>query len=113
MMQKRVNVRIEQIKKANDKIYIYDTLDTIIDTLHDFEKIVSNISFFREQNVFLLKFELKISKTADILWVLIKEFLNTIYETEPNLEISISEIDEGCERGTTYKFFNYIPEDRT
>lgn len=109
MMTKHIKLIVDRITKAKDKKYVNDTIDSIIDSLHDFPSIVEHIGLSREKDIFYIKFDMKVSKTGDLVFVLVKEWLSTIYETEPKLSISINEIEEDSDRGITYRFFDYVP----
>lgn len=110
-MTKHIKLRVERILKCADKKYVNDVIDSIIDSLHDFPNTVERIGLERDNDTFIVTFDLRVSKTGDMVFILIKEWLNTIYETEPNAELSISEIEQDSKIGVTYKFFNYVPND--
>jgi len=107
-MTKHIKIRIDRISKCKDKKYVHEIADSMIESLHDFPTTASKIGIFRDTDTFIVKFDLKISKTGDLLWILIKEFLSCIRQTEDEAELSISEIEDG-ETGVTYKLYNYIP----
>ena len=108
-MQKRVKITANNINKAQDKQYVFYTYELMIKSLYDYQDIVTKIFFDKTGGSFTLAFTLKICKTGDMLWILMKEFLSTILETENKVAISISEVDEGCTSGIIYKFYNYVP----
>ena len=110
-MQKRVKITANNINKAQDKQYVFYTYELMIKSLYDYQDIVTKIFFDKTDGSFTLAFTLKICKTGDMLWILMKEFLSTILETENKVAISISEVDEGCKSGIIYKFYNYVPTD--
>ena len=110
-MQKRVKINANNINKAQDKQYVFYTYELMIKSLYDYQDIVTKIFFDKTGGSFTLAFTLKICKTGDMLWILMKEFLSTILETENKVAISISEVDEGCKSGIIYKFYNYVPTD--
>jgi hypothetical protein len=109
-MTKQIKVIIDNIKKAKDKKFIDEICNNILESLNDWEKEATKIYFEKDTNTFIVKFNLRVSKTGDLLSVLIREWLNLCIETEPNLFISINEVEEHSERGVTYKIFSYIPE---
>ena len=110
-MTKHIRLKVDKITKGSDVKYINDTIDSIVESLHDFEGIVTKIGIARVKDYFVVTFDLKVSKTGDLVFVLIKEWLNTIYETENNVQISISEIEDNSDRGITYRFFDYVPNE--
>jgi len=109
MMTKQIKIVLDNIQKAKDINFVNSTVDSIITSLHDFPNDVSKMSFDRDKNMSFVKFTLRVSKTGDMVFILIKEWLNLCLETEPNLFISISEIEEKAKTGTTYRFFTYVP----
>ena len=110
-MKKRINITADNISKAKDKQYVFYTYELMIKSLYDYQDIVTKIFFDKTCSSFTLSFTLKICKTGDMLWILMKEFLSTILETEDKVAISISEVYEGCKSGIIYKFYNYVPTD--
>ena len=111
IMTKRVRLTIDNIKKADDRQYVNEIYESILNSLYDFENTISNISLLKSNDTSVITFNVKVSKMGDLVLVLIKEFLSCLLETEPNIGISISEIEEGERKGITYRFFNYIPEE--
>lgn len=105
-MTKQIKLIVENIYKSQDKRYVSDTLDAIVDSLTDFKQTVSNIGLHRDENTFYVKFKLKVNKMGDLVWILCKEFLSCIKQTEPKLDIQIDEVEEDG-NGTTYKFYSY------
>ena len=108
-MTKKIKVIIDNIQRACDKRFIDEICNNILESLNDWNKEVSKIFFEKTKNTFIVKFNLHISKTGDLLSVLIREWLNLCIETEPKLFISINEIEEHSEKGVTYKLFSYLP----
>lgn len=105
-MTKRIKVIIENINKAKDKRYVNDTIDAIVDSLHDFPNTISNIGLFRDKTTFYTTFNLKVSKLGDMCWVLINEWLSCIVQTEEKVDVTIDSVEEG-EVGITYKLYAY------
>lgn len=105
-MTKKIKVIIENIQRAKDKHYVNDTIDAIVDSLHDFPNTISNIGLYRDKQTFYTTFNLKVSKIGDMAFVLIQEFLSTIVQTENKVDITIDSVEEN-NIGTTYKLFNY------
>lgn len=110
-MTKQIKIVIDNIKKAKDKNFIDEICNNILDSLNDWENEATKIFFERDKNTFIVKYNLRVSKTGDLLSVLIREWLNLCIETEPNLFISINEIEEHAPKGVTYKIFSYLPEE--
>ena len=111
-MTKRISVMVENITKAEDQNFVYYTIDSIIDTLYDWEGVVTQIHFDRTPSSFAIFFHLKVCKDGDLLWVLLKEFLSTILETEENVDITIDEVEEDG-NGMTIKLFKYKAKNET
>lgn len=110
-MTKQIKIVIDNIKKSNDKNFVDEICNNILDSLNDWENEATKIFFERDKNTFIVKYNLRVSKTGDLLSVLIREWLNLCIETEPNLFISINEIEEHAPKGVTYKIFSYLPEE--
>ena len=110
-MQKRIKITADNISKAKDKQYVFYTYELMLKSLYDYQDIVTKIFFDKTSSSFTLSFTLKICKKGDMLWILMKDYLSTILETEEKVAISISEVDEGCKSGIIYKFYNYVPTD--
>lgn len=105
-MEKRLMVEVSNIGLANDKKFVFETFDNIINSLLDYEGIATNISFNKSADSFDIRFNLKVCKTGDLIWVLIKEFLSCVNQTEENVSIIINE-EEDSQYGTSYKFLRY------
>lgn len=108
-MQKHIKVTVDNIKKCKDKKFIEEICNNILEALNDWDRETSKILFEKDKNTFIVKFNLQVSKTGDLLSVLIREWLNLCIETEPKLFISINEIEEHAKQGVTYKIFSYLP----
>lgn len=109
-MIKNIRIRIDSINKAKDKPYVNEVCDNILESLYDNDSIVSGIGISRQPNFFYLTFALKVSKTADILMVLIREWCSCISQTEENIAIVINEIEEDGQ-GISYRLYKYIPNE--
>lgn len=109
-MTKQIKIVIDNIKKSHDKNFVDEICNNILDSLNDWENEATKIFFERDKNTFIVKYNLRVSKTGDLLACLIREWLNLCIETEPNLFISINEIEEHAPKGVTYKIFSYLPE---
>lgn len=105
-MTKKIKVIIENIQRAKDKHYVNETIDAIVDSLHDFPNTISNIGLYRDKQTFYTTFNLKVSKIGDMCWCLIQEFLSTIVQTANKVDITIDSVEEG-EVGITYKLYAY------
>lgn len=105
-MEKQLMVEVTNINNAQDKKFCFETFDSIINSLLDFEGIATKIRFNKTDDAFDIRFNLKVCKTGDMIWVLIKEFLSCISQTEENVNIIINE-EENDQYGTTYKFLRY------
>lgn len=93
-MTKHIKLRIERILKCADKKYVNDVIDSIVDSLHDFPNTVERIGLERDNDTFIVKFDLKVSKTGDHLLILLEEWLSCILQTEPNINVSIFSHEE-------------------
>lgn len=102
-MTKDIEIKARNIKKARDKKYCFETYESILSSIFDFD-CVYNLKFDKDPDGFNIQCTLKVSKSADILWILIKEWLSTIIETEPNVGITITEIESESNFGVTYSF---------
>ena len=103
LMTKEIEINADNIRKAKDKRYVFDTYENIIDSIFDFD-CASNLTFEKDNNSFHIKFDLMVCKSGDLLWVLIKEWLYTIIETEHDVSIRITEIESESNFGVTYSF---------
>jgi len=107
LMEKDIEIKARNIKKARDKKYCFETYESILSSIFDFD-CVSNLKFDKDPDGFNIRCTLKVSKSADMLWILIKEFMSCIKQTEEQVELEISEREqEGI--GVTYKLYSYIP----
>jgi len=105
-MTKTFNIKANNIKKCHDKKFIHYIYDQIVDTIIEYSNVTKNKSFDSTNNTFYIHFDLKVSKDADFLFILIKEFLSLILETEENIELQIDEIEQ-TGLGTTYNIKKY------
>ena len=110
-MTKQIKIVIDNIRKSHDKNFVDEICNNILDSLNDWENEATKIFFERDKNTFIVKYNLRVSKMGDLLGCLIREWLNLCIETEPNLFISINEIEEHAPKGVTYKIFSYLPEE--
>ena len=107
LMTKDVEIKASNIKKARDKKYVFDTYENILDSIYDFN-CVSKLKFDKDTDSFHIEFDLKVCRGGDLLWILIKEYLITILETEANVDIEIMEREQkGI--GVVYKMYRYTP----
>ena len=106
LMTKKITLIVDGIKKANDKPYIFDIYSTILTSLNDYFGTASNIFFDKTEDSFIIKFTLKVCRTGDMLWILFKELLQCIRESEDKVDISISEVEQNG-LGTVYKLYKY------
>ena len=107
LMTKDIEIKARNIKKAHDKKYCFETYESILSSIFDFD-CVSNLKFDKDPDGFNIRCTLKVSKSADMLWILIKEFMSCIKQTEEQVELEISEREqEGI--GVTYKLYAYTP----
>lgn len=93
-MTKKISLILEHLNKADDKQYVEETIDAIIESLYDFPSFVTNINLDRTRSEFRISFDLKICKTGDCILILCQEFLNTIIETEPNINITMLQTED-------------------
>jgi hypothetical protein len=105
-MTKKIKVIIDNINRAKDRKYVNETIDAIVDSLHDFPNTISNIGLYRDKQTFYTTFNLKVSKIGDMAFVLIQEFLSCIKQTEQNVDITIDSVEDG-NVGVTYKIYSY------
>lgn len=107
IMTKQIIIKATNILNAKDKRYVFSTYESILDSIFDFDS-ASNLEFSKDINSFYISFDLKVCKSGDLLWILVKEFLSTIKQTEEYVELEITEIEQAT-IGITYKLFKYIP----
>lgn len=93
-MVKKIKVVIDNIKKAKDYRFVNSTIDSIIESLHDFPNTIEQIGLHRDTDLFVLNFILHVSKTGDLIQILIEEWLSCILQTEPNINVSIYSSEE-------------------
>lgn len=109
-MTKRIKIIVSHTAKANDKQYVEQTIDSIIDALHDFTNTVTHLFIDKDKDNLYVSFNLKVSNLGDLCWMLIKEYLSCLRQTEDKIDISIDEVEEDG-TGTIYKFYKYIPNE--
>lgn len=107
LMTKEIEINADNIRKAKDKKYVFETYESILESIFDFD-CVSDLAFGKDNNSFSIIFKLKVCKSGDLLWVLIKEYLSCIKQTEEQVELEISEREQDG-IGVTYKLFKYTP----
>ena len=107
IMNKEIEINVKRIKKAKDKTYVFYTYENIINSIFDYD-CVSKLKFDKDTDSFHIEFDLKVCRCGDLLWILIKEYLITILETEANVDIEIMEREQkGI--GVVYKMYRYTP----
>ena len=107
LMTKELEINVKRIKKAHDKKYCFETYESILSSIFDFD-CVSNLKFDKDTDSFHIEFNMKVCRGGDLLWILIKEYLSTILETESNVDIEITEREQkGI--GVVYKMYRYTP----
>ena len=107
IMTKEIEITVKRIKKAKDKTYVFYTYENIINSIFDYD-CVSKLKFDKDTDSFHIEFDLKVCRGGDLLWILIKEYLITILETEANVDIEIMEREQkGI--GVAYKMYRYTP----
>ena len=92
--------------KAKDTNFVNETLEAIVESLFDWPDTISNIIVDKNKEAFYVKFNLKCSKTGDLCWMLMKDWMSLIAETEEKLDISIDEAEQDGSR-MIYKFIAY------
>ena len=105
-MVKRVELEVSNIQKANDRNFIFYIFESLLNSLLKDNKSVQHVGFEREKDYWSIKFDLNVGRFGDLTWILCKENLNCIAETEDNVDITINEIEE-LGSGTTYKLLRY------
>lgn len=107
LMTKEIEIKADNIKRAKDKKYVFETYESILNSIFDFD-CVSNLRFEKDNNSFHILFSLHICKQGDLLWVLIKEYLSCIKQTEEQVELQIDEVEQDG-IGMSYRLFKYTP----
>lgn len=105
-MCKHIEIRVSNIKKANDRDFIFYIYESLLNSLFNENKAVKHIYCLRETDYWDINFDLTVGRLGDLTWILCKENLNCIAETEDNIDITINEIEE-VGSGTTYKLVKY------
>ena len=105
-MTKQISLILEHLNKADDTKYVEETIDAIIESLYDFTSFVTNIDLYRTRSEFRISYDLKICKTGDSIWMLCKEFLSCIRETEQFIDVTIEETEDN-ETMLQYKLYTY------
>lgn len=93
-MIKRLTIKADNIIKCKDKKFVFYVYDQMIDSLFDFSNIISKLQFTKTDDQFIIQFNLKVCRDADLLWILIKEWLSLIVETELLINIKIIETED-------------------
>lgn len=93
-MIKRLTIKADNIIKCKDKNFVFYVYDQMIDSLFDFSNIISKLQFTKTDDQFIIQFNLKVCRDADLLWILIKEWLSLIVETELLINIKIIETED-------------------
>ena len=108
IMTKKLEISVRNINKANDKNFIFYIYESLLNNLFKENKSVRHIYCLREKDFWEIRFDLIVGKYGDLTWILCKENLNCIAETEDNIDITINEIEQ-FGSGTTYKMIKYQP----
>ncbi len=107
-MQKHITLIVENIKKAKDKKFVNEIIDAISDALSDFPNTVGKINISRDKDLFYTAFNIKVSKTGDLFFVLLQEFLSTIIQTEDRVEIIMQVVEDQEISGIQYKLSKFV-----
>ena len=93
-MTKRIKVKITNIEKAKDKNFITYIYESLLNNLLQDNPAVSHVYCLREPNECNLEYTLKVGRQGDFTWCLMRENLYLIAETEPDVAITIIDIEE-------------------
>lgn len=106
-MYKELTIEANNIKKSRYKEFVFSSYENIIHSIFEYN-CVSKLKFEKEDESFRISFNMKISKEADLLWILIKDYLASIIETDDQVQLEITEIEQN---GTTivYRLYNHTP----
>jgi hypothetical protein len=107
LMSKDIQIKVTNIKKSKDRKYIFETCENIIESLFEYD-CASNLKFNKDDNSFNIDFVLQICKSGDMLWILLKEWLVTILESEQYVDVEITEREQSG-IGIVYKMYRYTP----
>lgn len=94
LMTKNIKIEVKNIKKSNDKKFVFETYENILESIINHPNLMSPVDFDKTLDAFTIVFNIKVCKMADMLWVLIQEFLSLIIETEPCLEVRLTQCEE-------------------
>ena len=92
-MKKTVKFHCYGINKGKDKRFILDTCKNVLNAVLN-EDEAQNISFSNTDYGFNISYDIRQCFKADILLILIKEWISLIVETEENTAVSLEEIEE-------------------
>lgn len=107
LMSKEIEIKVTNIKKSKDRKFIFETFENIIESLFDYD-CASNLKFNKDDNSFNIDFMLQVCKSGDMLWILIKEWLVLILESEQYVDVEITEREQSG-IGIVYKMYRYTP----
>lgn len=105
-MTKQIKIIVDKIDKADDKKYVTEIIDSILEALYDFPNTVTQINLHRDDEVFYTTFKLKVSKLGDMIFVLMTEFLSCIVQTEPKVDVTIDAVEDDG-NGITYRLYSF------
>lgn len=108
IMTKEIHIVASNVSAAKDRKFCFDTYEKILDSVMNASKIVFNLSFDKTKDSFTINFGCKVCQEGDWLWILIKEYLSCIFETESKVSILIDEIEQDG-NGVTYRMHKYSP----
>lgn len=92
-MQKTVKVHCTHIDMCKDKRFVVDACKNMLNAVIN-EDEAQNISFNDTYTSFNLKYDIRQCFNADMLLILLKEWIALIVETERNMHVSLEEIEE-------------------
>lgn len=110
-MTKKIKVTVSNIREAKDKNFVFYIYDSLLENLlNEGNTAVSHVSFEKDKNEWDIGFDLKVSKIGDLTWVLMRENLACIIETEPKVTIKIQD-EESEGTGVMYIMQRYNKSD--
>lgn len=107
LMTKYIEIKARNIKKARDKKYCFDTYEDMLSAILQ-SGCAYRTTFEKDIDGFNIRTTFKICKQSDMLWILIKEYMSCIKQTEEQVELEISEREQDG-IGIVYKLYAYTP----
>lgn len=93
-MTKRIKINVSDIDKAQDRNFVFYVYESLLNSLLNDNAAVSHIYCLKQQDKWDIEFDLLVGKKGDFTWVLMRENLACIAESEPDVKITIIDIED-------------------